>query len=213
MALRRQLPREGLAVCEPHFVGVAQARRVGHREFVDQHRLRRTHDRAHRCRFQRLVRAGRYKQRAARLRLDLDLFDKISLIGRDRHADVALLGPRAVQVTAWFDALVAAWADEIARPTPAGVVVFQTFLGAGRGERPVALRPSTTGANVKPDDAEPGHREPLEVLIKAARERVVVTPSACASALLRWAGIAPLPVARALPTTDWGAQRFGQSEP
>jgi hypothetical protein len=126
-----------------------------------------------------------------RLRLDLELFEMLARVGAEEHATVARLGPRAAQVLAWFDALVAHWADHLAVVSSSGLVAFQTFLGA---QRPVALRPSPEGRSaqiVTPVAPEPNVLAVLQRAI-ALDDKVMITPSACASALLQWAGYTPL---------------------
>lgn len=125
------------------------------------------------------------------LRLDLELFDMLARVGQDRHATAAWLGARVAQVNAWFDALVAHWEDALVVPSRAGLVAFQTFLGDAP---PLALKPSRAGAPQQYDRAlTPATAD--GVLVQARANNIVLTPSACASALLRWAGFVASPVA------------------
>ena len=126
-----------------------------------------------------------------RLRLDLELFDKLVRLGNDRYADIQLLGPRLTQINAWFDSLLAVWGRAPTSGIDLDVVTFQTFLGAGGSERPVALRPSGPAPHAKPSDAIPSKVDLLTVLGAAKELNIIITPAACASALIRWAGYEP----------------------
>ncbi len=129
---------------------------------------------------------------APRLRLDLELFDMLARLGSDEHGTVAWLGPRAAQVLAWFDALVAHWERDLSVASSSGLVSFQTILGA---PRPVALRPSPEGGGATLQAAlTPAPDDVLAALQRALAldDKVMITPSACAAALLRWAGFTSL---------------------
>jgi hypothetical protein len=134
---------------------------------------------------------------APRLQLDLELFQVLRRAATRATVDRATLGPRIAQVDAWFDALAADWAGELRASPPEGMVTVQSFLGAGD---PIALRPSGQGAAVawEPTVTTPAFASAtaaMDALFSDAKQspRVLLTPAACASALLRWAGLIPQP--------------------
>jgi len=129
-------------------------------------------------------------QVAPRLALDLEMFQMLRRAAEVTRLDRAALGPRVAQVDAWLDGLAAAWAGSLGQQTVTGLVTFQSFLGGGE---PIALRPSKDGAPVRwPGDASSAGYPSAEAALRDLHEKkVLLSPGACATALLRWAGLTP----------------------
>lgn len=140
------------------------------------------------------------------LRLDLELFELLSRAG-ERAAGLPVLGAREGQIRGWLEAVAAAWEPALARPAD-GFIVYQTLIRAGTSERDnVPLRPPAPGPKPAPASAPPLARPLMDVLraLWGASPPVAVTPAACASALLLWAG--------ARPTDAVGYRRIRQGAP
>ncbi|MBK6534813.1 MAG: hypothetical protein IPF99_36330 [Deltaproteobacteria bacterium] len=127
---------------------------------------------------------------APRLALDLEMLQMLRRAAEGTRLDRAALGPRVAQVDAWLDALAAAWEDALGQQTTQGLVTFQSFLGGGE---PIALRPSKGGQAAKwhGDAAATGYPSVEAALGDLRDKKVLLSPGACASALLRWAGLIP----------------------
>jgi hypothetical protein len=141
---------------------------------------------------------GADRRKAPRLRLDLELYEMMGRAASGAGVDREALGPRVAQVDAWFDALSASWDGVLQHRPVEGMVTFQTLLGEA-GQAPIALRPSARGKSVAVASAPEVGAPPLsalQALELAHLSKVLVTPAACASALLRWAGFSPEPHAK-----------------
>ena len=132
------------------------------------------------------------------LRLDLELFELLARMGEHGQGTRAELGQRQAQVLAWLDGVVAGWKDALVEART-GFVVFQTLLGGRTREDPVPLRPPKPGPDRTLTTEERTKKESTVQLLQACwphrakrgHESVALTPAACASALLRWAGFVP----------------------
>lgn len=134
------------------------------------------------------------------LPLDLELFERISRMS-EPHSDSRALGRRKSQVLTWLDSVVSDWEQSLMKSVE-GLVVFETLLGDS-GEAPVALQPSKRGPESAGFDKNrtrnPGVISVHEALTEfwpppgstGNQDTIAITPAACASALLEWAGFTP----------------------
>ena len=125
------------------------------------------------------------------LRLDLELFELLARAGESANG-LPSLGAREGQLRGWLEGIASAWEPVLARPTE-GFIVYQTLIRAGTDRRDsVPLRPPQQGVPPEPLAEIPACREVLPVLSALWRAPpIAVTPSACAAALLLWAGVRP----------------------
>ena len=129
------------------------------------------------------------------LRLDLELFELLCRIGTGGQG---ILGTRGPQVQSWLEAVVDTWKSALAEGR-SGFVTFQTIRGK---DHPIPLRPPQHGPSIDKDKISPAPQQAcniLDVLDKVWPERssagitIALTPAACASGLLQWAGFMPEP--------------------
>ncbi len=129
------------------------------------------------------------------MRLDLEIFDLLSRIGRGHHPPE--LGNRGPQVAGWLEAVVRTW--ESAWNTPqSGFVVYQTLINEQTSKRSVPLRPPKPGEQPSGEpllctNVESINDFLLELwpITSNEKQNLAITPAACANALLVWSGFAP----------------------
>ena len=139
------------------------------------------------------------------LRLDLELYELLARMGERGRGEAADLGTRRQQVLGWLDGVVAGWEDALSE-SRTGFVVFQTLLGGRERGDPVPLRPPAAGPDRTAVIEETATANDVLGAVKecwpyraAKGTTLAVTPAACASALLRWAGFVPDPIDTASP--------------
>jgi hypothetical protein len=133
------------------------------------------------------------------LPLDLDLYERLARMS-ETGVGTRALGQRESQVRTWLDSVVSHWEKALTDEVD-GLVVFETLLG-DNDEAPVALRPSESRTDDVDYAFEKTSLQEVDVLDILTDDdiwpekasdgtTIAVTPAACASALLQWAGFEP----------------------